>query len=98
MAEIDEREEALKRIRAKREAYRQLFGEPGKPSAAAAIVLADLETFCTSRKESLHLDLQGRVDPYATIYRDGKKAVMIRIRETLEWSEDDYGSGSPDGA
>lgn len=88
---MDENEQArqaqLERLRLKHDAYVKLFGLPGQPTPLGAVVLEDLDTFCTTWSESIHLDAQGRIDPYATIYRDGKKSVALRIRKMIEWSE-----------
>lgn len=88
---MDENEQAreaqVERLRAKHEAYVKLFGPPGEPTPFGAIVLEDLDAFCTTWRESIHMDAQGRMDPYTTIYRDGKKAVALRIRKMIEWSE-----------
>ena len=65
-----------------------LFGPPGKPTPFGAVVLEDLDRFCTTYTESVHFDTQGRMDPYTTIYRDGKKAVALRIRQMLEFNGD----------
>lgn len=91
--ELDEennqaRESAIDRVRIKRDAYVKLFGPPGDPTPLGAVVLADLDEFCTTWRESIHMDSTGRMDPYTTIYRDGKKAVALRIRKMIEWSED----------
>lgn len=73
-----------------------LFGPAGSPTPFGALVLADLDTFCTTWRESVHIDSQGRMDPYTTIYRDGKKAVALRIRQMLDYQEPahDDSSGS----
>lgn len=92
----DEREEALIRLRQRREAYVALFGSPGKPTPFGEIVLRDLDAFCTTYKESIHMDSQGRMDPYTTIYRDGKKAVALRIRQMINWSEYGDSNGNTD--
>lgn len=86
------REEHLARIRAKRDAYVAIFGSPGHPTPLGAIVLADLDGFCTTFRESVHMDAQGRMDPYTTIYRDGKKAVALRIREMIAYGEKEMSS------
>jgi uncharacterized membrane protein YgcG len=87
------REEHLNRLRTKRDAYVAIFGPPGSPTPLGAVVLADLDTFCTTYTESIHMDKAGRMDPYTTIYRDGKKAVALRIRQMINWSES-YGNSS----
>lgn len=91
-----ERQRALARLAEKHEAYLSLFGPPGKPTPYGAVVLADLDAFCTTFRESVHFDAHQRMDPYTTIYRDGKKAVALRIRQMLEWSEHGSSSDSPD--
>ena len=83
------RQKALQRLRAKHEAYVKVFGLPGQPTVYGAIILDDLDAFCTSFKESVHFDQSGRMDPFTTIYRDGKKAVALRIREMIEWRHGD---------
>lgn len=91
-----EQEEALARLRIKRDAYVKLFGLPGSRTPLGAIVLDDLDRFCRRGTESIHMDSAGRMDPYTTIYRDGKKAVADRIHLMIEWSEHDYSDGNPD--
>lgn len=81
------REKALARLRARQEAYRAVFGSPGSPTPFGQIILDDLDRFCRSFDESVHFDKTGRLDPYTTIYRDGKKAVALRIHQMIEWSE-----------
>jgi hypothetical protein len=98
MTETDDaaaaREEFLQTLRHKHEAYLALFGPPGKPTPYGAVVLDDLDRFCTTFRESVHMDTTNRMDPFTTIYRDGKKAVALRIRQMIEWSED--GHRNPD--
>src|ERR1700744_894416 len=89
--------EAQERLRLKHEAYRKLFGPPGERTPYGAIVLADLDRFCRRGDESIHMDASGRMDPYTTIYRDGKKVVADRIHAMIEWSQDGNSSGNPDG-
>lgn len=90
-------EEALNRLRKKHEAYVILFGPPGKPTPLGRVVLEDLDAFCTTFRESIHMDSQKRMDPFTTIYRDGKKAVALRIRQMISWSEDvNDSNGDPD--
>lgn len=83
----------MEQLRQKRAAYVALFGPAGNPTPFGALVLADLDAFCTTWRESIHIDSQGRMDPYTTIYRDGKKAVALRIRQMISWeSENDDSS------
>lgn len=91
-----EREAGLAKLRQKHEAYIALFGPPGKPTPFGRVVLDDLDVFCTTYTESIHMDRMGRMDPYTTIYRDGKKAVALRIRQMINRSEanDDSSRGS----
>jgi hypothetical protein len=89
--------DAIERIRIKHVAYFKLFGSLSDPTPLGAVVLADLDAFCTTWRESIHIDSQGRMDPYTTIYRDGKKAVALRIREMINWSEDGHSSSDVDG-
>lgn len=77
----------LERLRRRHEAYVKLFGPLGDPTPYGAEVLADLDVFCKTHDESIHMDSTGRMDPYTTIYRDGKKAVALRIRKMLEWND-----------
>lgn len=90
------RQEAQDRARTKAAAYVAIFGPPGKPTPLGKIVLDDLDYFCTTFRESIHMDSTGRMDPYTTIYRDGKKAVALRIREMINWSEHANSSGNPE--
>ena len=87
------RQEQLQKLRDRRDAYVKLFGSPGEPSPYGKVVLEDLERFCTLWQESIHMTQDGSIDPYATIYRDGKKAVALRIHQWIRWSEtNDHGS------
>lgn len=79
--------EAIERLRTTGAAYVAIFGPPGHPTPLGRIVLEDLDVFCATRRESIHMDSTGRMDPFTTIYRDGKKAVRERIREMIDWSE-----------
>lgn len=79
----------MDRIRAKSDAYIKVFGPPGSPTDFAKTVLEDLQKFCRYGDETIHLDNSGRLDPYTTIYRDGKKAVIDRIYKMLDWSNFD---------
>jgi hypothetical protein len=90
------RERMLAQLRAKNAAYVKLFGPPGRPTPEGEVVLADLDGFCAFWRESIHMDAQGRMDPYTTIYRDGKRAVATRIRKMIEWSESDGQLSSDD--
>lgn len=83
-------------MRIKHDAYVKVFGPPGKPNPLAAIVLEDLDRFCARNRESIHMDSTGRMDPYTTIYRDGKRAVADRIHLMIAWSENVDSSGNPD--
>lgn len=85
--ENDENERArqahLERIRLKHDAYLTVFDNP-----VGRLVLEDLDRFCKRGAESIHMDAQGRMDPFTTIYRDGKKAVADRIHAMIDWSDD----------
>lgn len=81
------RQEHLERLRQKHEAYITLFGTVANPNPVGQLVLEDIDRFCTRGRESIHMDAQGRMDPYTTIYRDGKKAVADRIHAMIEWSD-----------
>lgn len=89
------RKASTERLERKRAAYVALFGPPGNPTPLGQVVLEDLDTFCTTYTESIHMDASGRMDPYTTIYRDGKKAVALRIRKMINWSDDANSSGNP---
>lgn len=65
------------------DAYVTVFNNP-----VGQRVLEDLDRFCKRGHESIHMDAHGRMDPYTTIYRDGKKAVADRIHLMIEWSDD----------
>jgi len=56
------------------------------------LVLEDIDRFCTRGVESIHMDREGRMDPFTTIYRDGKKAVADRIHAMIDWSGNDNSS------
>lgn len=96
----DENEKArlehLERVRLKHDAYLQLFGTPGNLNPVGQVVLDDLDQFCTRGRESIHMDREGRLDPFTTIYRDGKKAVADRIHAMIEWSDNGNSSSGID--
>lgn len=98
MVSDDENEQArqdhLQKTRLKHEAYITLFGTLDNPNPVGALVLEDIDRFCRRGDESIHMDAQGRMDPYTTIYRDGKKAVADRIHAMIEWHHDNSSSGS----
>jgi hypothetical protein len=95
MDQEQERQAHIQRLRDRRDAYVKLFGPPGEPTPYGKIVLDDLERFTTLWAESIHMTQDGSIDPYATIYRDGKKAVALRIHQWIRWSEtNDHSSGS----
>jgi len=73
------------------DAYATVFNNP-----VGQRVLQDLDGFCKRGHETIHMDKEGRMDPYTTIYRDGKKAVADRIHLMLEWSGNDNSSSSTD--
>lgn len=86
------REAYIGHLRHVHEAYVKLFGPPGEPTVYGQVVLDDLDRFCTTFRESIHMDAERRMDPFTTIYRDGKKAVALRIRQMLEWTDADRSS------
>lgn len=81
------RQEHLEKLRLKHDAYLTVFKNP-----VGQLVLDDLDFFCTRGKESIHMDREGRMDPFTTIYRDGKKAVADRIHAMIDWSGNDNSS------
>ncbi len=83
-------------MRVKHEAYLKMFGPPGDRTPLGAVILEDLDLFCKRGNETLHFDSTGRLDPYTTIYRDGKKAVADRIHAMIEWRGYDDSSSSSD--
>jgi len=87
----DENERArldhLERTRLKHEAYATIFNNP-----VGKLVLDDIDRFCKRGDESIHMDREGRMDPFTTIYRDGKKAVADRIHAMIDWSGNDNSS------
>ena len=90
------REEHLAKLRLRRDAYVAVFGSPGHPTPYGKVILDDLDYFCATWRECIHMDASGRMDPYTTIYREGRKAVALRIREMINWSENGHSNGHPD--
>jgi hypothetical protein len=86
---VNEHELHLKKLKERRNAYVAIFGDVGQPTPYGQIILDDLKEFCAVGRESIHMDSNGRMDPYTTIYRDGKKAVFERIIARLTWREPD---------
>jgi hypothetical protein len=84
---MSEQDEALERLRLKKDAYTKLFGTPDNLTPYGKVVLADLDAFCARNRETIHMDSNGRLDPYTTVYRDGKRAVADRIYLMITWSE-----------
>lgn len=87
MSEGDQ-DAARARMMEVRDAYLKIFGPPGEPTPYGKVVLEDLEKFCTLWVESIHRTSDGAIDPFGTIYRDGKKAVALRIHGWLRWRDD----------
>lgn len=85
------RQEHLEKLRLKHEAYLTVFDNP-----VGQLVLEDIDRFCKRGAESIHMDAHGRMDPYTTIYRDGKKAVADRIHAMIEWSNHDNSNSGTD--
>lgn len=83
-AEAQAREAA--RLAQLHEAYLNVFGGPESRTPFGALILADLEVFTRFSQETISMDTLQRVDPYKTIYRDGKQAVVKRIHMRINWS------------
>ena len=83
----------LERLRARHQAYLEVFGPPERPTTAGAIVLADMEKFARFGYTSVHRprvgDTPGPLDPYGTIYNLALKEFVQRIHLQLAWSEED---------
>jgi hypothetical protein len=86
------RQQYLESRRLLHDAYTKLFGMPGNINPIAQVVLDDIDKFCKRGDESIHMDREGRMDPFTTIYRDGKKSVADRIHKLIEWSNDGNGN------
>ncbi len=68
-------------------AYRRLFlNNQGELHPDAAIVLNDLANFCGAHKPSLRNGAQG-VDPFATVYAEGRREAWLRIFTFLNVDE-----------
>ena len=68
-------------------AYRRLFlNAQGDLHPDAAIVLNDLANLCGAHKSSLRNGQNG-VDPYATLYAEGRREAWLRIFTMLNVDE-----------
>lgn len=89
---------AREQRRRKHQAYLEVFGAPEKPTAAGAIVLADLERFARFNYSAVYRPRVGKnpgpLDPYATIYNVALKDFVQRIHQWLAWSDDNDDSDS----
>ena len=85
----DSRLAALARIKARQDAYRNVFGLPGERTAFQIEVLADIERFTKFGEELVSFDREGRIDPNTVVYRAGKEAVTKRIHKMIQWSDTD---------
>lgn len=86
------RQAHLEKLHLKHDAYFQTFNNP-----VGQLVLEDIDRFCKRGAESIHMDAQQRMDPFTTIYRDGKRSVADRIHAMIEWSGNDNSSDGTNG-
>ncbi len=77
-----------------REAFRATFWHgrwrraDGELSEETRAVLADLKAFCGAEQTSIVVAKDGRIDPLATTYAEGKRAVLLRIQSYLNLSDE----------
>lgn len=72
----------------RKRAYQRLFlRESGLPSADGHRVLADLKRFCRADSPTMRFDSQGRSDPIAMAYAEGRREVWLRIMAHLHLDE-----------
>jgi len=73
----------LHRLLFKRQAYRRLLMDnQGNLLPDAAVVMQDLSVLCCAHNTTLRIG-QGGIDPYATIYAEGRREVWLRIQKML---------------
>lgn len=82
---------AYDRIMGRRRAYRALFlgGPNGRLNPNAEVVLADLVRFARVHGSTYRVDAQGRADPIAMAYAEGRREVALRILAHLHVSDAD---------
>lgn len=59
----------------------------GELSEAARLVMEDLERYCRDKKTTLMVS-QGHVDTHGTIFMEGRRDVLLRIRAMLNMTDD----------
>lgn len=78
----------LDRLLNRRRSYRRLFlADDGEPNEAARVVLADLKKYCRADRPSFTVARDGRSDPYATAFAEGRRDVWNRIQAQLHLPE-----------
>jgi hypothetical protein len=67
------------------QAYRATFLHPNTPDLLplAGIVLGDLRRVCCVDRPSTRTDREGRVDPLAVMFNEGKRFVFLRIQQCI---------------
>jgi hypothetical protein len=90
---VDENEQARaeqqRRLRQRRDAYLNVFGEDGTRTIHQEIVLADLERMTRYGDTAIERDSTGRYDGGLTAYKAGLQDVMKRIYLRIRWREND---------
>ena len=81
------RAQQLSHYRKLRNTFAEVFGLPGKRTPHGAIILAELERFCGTRKLINETDLSGSTDVPRTFRKHVRCDVMQAIHDLIEWKE-----------
>jgi hypothetical protein len=84
----------FKRFHKLREAFRATFwlgkwrNNSGELSDNAREVLEELKRFCNADNPSVVVAKDGRIDSHATMYAEGKRAVLLRLQALLSLTDE----------
>ncbi len=84
-----EHAQAIARVRAVRDAFLALFGEPGRPSPHGDVVLKYIDKFCGRGALNIASDENGATDIPKTFRNIGRREVADAIHDMISWRESD---------
>lgn len=85
-----ERERKLSQMRERAQIFREVFGEPDKPTKHGKLILDALHSAFGRGLPKNMLDDHGRTDMWQTARRLGHFDVIEAIYETLKWRENEH--------
>lgn len=88
----NEEEEVLEETIALAQAYRErLTDSPDQARPLGDLIMADLSRFCHEKTSTVSgaLDQMDRYDPIAIVQLEGRRQVILRIREFIEMTDDE---------